>query len=118
MQVIIVYVILHPNTLNSKYVIYYSETQQTGKLQCAKQPISVTNNIPHHLTHSAVDDNGYSYPQDVMIEPTIADGPSPYCIPVTEKYYVNFIQPADSLVLLFNQIKQTNVKEISRSSIQ
>ena len=74
--------------------------------------------MPHHLTHTAVDDTGYSYPQDVMIELTTADGPSPYCVPVTENYNVNFVQPADSLVLLFNQIKQANVKEISRSSIQ
>ena len=67
-------------------------------------------------TPSTLDDNGYSYPRDVMIVPA-ADSPSPYCTPVAENYYVNFVQPSDSLMLLYNQIKQTNVKEISRSSI-
>ena len=60
--------------------------------------------------------NDYSYPQDAIVPTT--DSPSPYCTPVTEHSYVNFVQPADSLVLLCNQIKQTNVMDISRSSIK
>ena len=67
-------------------------------------------------TSAASGDNGYSYPQGAIV--SAADSPSSYCTAVTEHTYVNFVQPADSLVLLFNQIKQTNIKNISRSSIK
>ena len=69
-------------------------------------------------TPAALNVSDYSYPQDAIVPHAPATDPSPYCTPVTEHSYVNFVQPADSLVLLLNQIKQTNVKEISRSTIK
>ena len=69
-------------------------------------------------TPPALNVSDYSYPQDAIVPPVDHDSPSPYCTPVTEHSYVNFVQPADSLVLLFNQIKQTNVRDISRNSIK
>ena len=96
------------------------ENQQMGELQCTTRSISVPSMselaFDNTSTPATLDDNGYQYSQDSIV-PT-ADSPSPYCTPVTEHYYVNFVKPADSLVLLFNQIKQTNVKDISRSSIK
>ena len=97
-------------------------SQQTGMLQCAEQLISISNKsdlaFDDTSTPAALDDDSYSHPQDASMMVPAADSPSPYCTAVTEHYYVNFVQPADSLVLLFNQIKQTNVRDISRSSIK
>ena len=96
------------------------ENRQTGMLQCTEQSFSIPSKSDLAFDDTsmltALDDDSYSYPQDA-VEPT-ADSPSPYCTAVTEHSYVNFVQPADSLVLLFNQIKQTNVRDISRSSIK
>ena len=94
---------------------------QTGRFHCTNLLTATLNDYSEPIfdntsTPAALDDNDYSYPQDAIVP--AADGPTPYCIAITEHSYVNFVQPADSLVLLFNQIKQTNVKEISRSSIQ
>ena len=94
---------------------------RTGRFHCTNLLTAVPNDYSEPIfdttsTPAASGDNDYSYPQDAIVP--AADSPSSYCTPATEHSYVNFVQPADSLVLLFNQIKQTNVKEISRSSIQ
>ena len=98
------------------------ENQQTGMLQCTEQSISIPSksDLAFDDTYmpAALDDDSYSYPQDTNMMVPTADSPSPYCTAVTEHSYVNFVQPADSLVLLFNQIKQTNVRDISRNSIK
>ena len=92
-----------------------------GRFHCINLLTAVPNDYSEPIfdttsTPSASGDNDYSYPQDAIVP--AAASPSPYCTVITEHSYVNFVQPADSLVLLFNQITKTNVKEISRSSIQ
>ena len=111
------------DSIQTEILLAIYENQQTGELHCSKQSISVPSRselaFDDTSTSAALDDNAYGYQyhaQDAIVPPAVS--PSPYCTPVTEHYYVNFVQPADSLVLLFNQIKQTNVRDISRSSIK
>ena len=94
---------------------------QRGRFHCTNLLTAVPNDYSEPIfdntsTPAALNVSDYSYPQDAIVPAT--DSPSPYCTPVTEHSYVNFVQPADSLVLLCNQIKQTNVRDISRSSIK
>ena len=94
---------------------------RSGRFHCTNLLAAVPNDYSEPVfdntsTPAALNVSDYSYPQDAIVPAT--DSPSSYCTPVTEHSYVNFVQPADSLILLFNQIKQTNVKEISRSSIK
>ena len=110
---------LPPNSNQTRRAHPYNP--RTRRFHCTNLLTAVPNDYSEPIFDNtskpaASGDNDYSYPQDAIVP--AADGPSPYCIAVTEHSYVNFVQPADSLVLLFNQIKQTNVKDISRSSIQ
>jgi len=75
------------------------------------EPIFDQSSTPSGLDYS------YSYPQDTL---TPAANPTLHSTPVnnTECHYVNYTKPSNSLTLLFNQIKQTNVKDIPRSNIQ
>ena len=93
----------------------------TGRSHCTHSLTAVPNDYSEPIfdsksTPAALGDNDYSYPQDAIV-PAPAS-PSPHCTVINKHSYLNFVQPADSLVLLFNQIKQTNVKDISRSSIK
>ena len=98
-----------------------SYNPRTGRFHCTNLLATIPNSYSEPIfdntsTPAASGYNDYSYPQDAIV-PAAASS-SPHCTVITEYSYVNFVQPADSLVLLFNQIKQTNVKDISRSSIK
>ena len=109
-----------PNPNQTHGAISYNP--RTRRFHCTNLLTAVPNDYTEPIfdtisTPTESGNNDYSYPQDAIVP--AAANPSPYCTAVTAEHsYVNFVQPADSLVLLFNQIKQTNVKEISRSSIQ
>ena len=111
------------NSLANQLRGTHPDGPQRGKFHCTNLLTDVPNDYSEPIldntsTSAALDNNNndYSFPQDSIVPP--ADSPSPYCIPVIEYSYVNFVQPASSLVLLFNQIKQAKVREISRSSIK
>ena len=98
-----------------------SYNPRAGRFHCTNLLTAVPNDYSEPIfdntsTLAASGDNDYSYPQDAIV-PAPAS-PSPHCAVFNKHSYPNFVQPADSLVLLFNQIKQTNVKDISRSSIK
>ena len=98
-----------------------AENLQEGSVRRAKLSISLPNDYTEPIfdcmSSPAALDDSYCYSQDVVMSDTT---PSPYSIQLsnTEHSYVNYVKPAENLSLLFNQIKQTNVKDILRSSIQ
>ena len=110
---------LSPNSNQTRIANSYNP--RTRRFHCTNLLTAVPNDYSEPIfdntsTPATSGNNDYSYPQDAIVP--AAANPSPYCTVITEHSYVNFVQPADSLALLFNQIKQTNVKEISRSSIK
>ena len=98
-----------------------SYNPRTRRFHCTNLLTAVPNDYSEPIfdstsTPAASGDNDYSFPQDAIVP--AADSPSPHCAVFNKHSYPNFVQPADSLVLLFNRINQTNVKDISRSSIK